>query len=109
MEDKTVQVELTVEERELIFEHVMLFHPGLEEKLHKKRSRSGYVRLELNASELDDLIGCIAREANETKDRWLENGVAGGFRSTGRCTVLASVHKSLGSVPESSRGLNTYL
>ena len=28
---------------------------------------------ELNASELDDLIGCIAREANETKDRWLEN------------------------------------
>jgi hypothetical protein len=73
MEDKIVQVELSVEERELILKYVMLFYPGLEEKLRKKRSRNGYVRLELKGKELDDLIGCIAREANETSDRWLEN------------------------------------
>lgn len=73
MEPKTAQVELTVEERELILEHVTLFHPDLEEKLRKKRSRNGYVKLELDIRELDDLIGCIAREANETSNRWLEN------------------------------------
>lgn len=73
MERKTTQVDLTVEERELVLKHVMLFHPGLEDKLRKKRSRNNYVRLELNAEELGDLIGCIAREANETLDRWLEN------------------------------------
>jgi hypothetical protein len=38
MEDKIVQVELSVEERELILKYVMLFYPGLEEKLRKKRS-----------------------------------------------------------------------
>ena len=73
MEPKTAQVELTVEERERILEYVTLFHAGLEEKLRKKRSRNGYVKLELDARELDDFIGCIAREANETSNRWLEN------------------------------------
>ena len=73
MGPKTAQVELTVEERELILEHVTLFHSGLEEKLRKKRSRNGYVKLELDSRELDDMIGCIAREANETANRWLEN------------------------------------
>lgn len=73
MELKIAKVELTVEERELILEHVMLFHSGLEEKLRKKRSRNGYVKLELNARELEDLIGCIASEANNTSNRWLED------------------------------------
>ena len=73
MEPKTTQIELTVEERELILEYVTLFHPGLEDKLRKKRSRNGYVKLQLDTRELDDLIGCIAREANETSNRWLEN------------------------------------
>jgi hypothetical protein len=31
------------------------------------------VKLKLDTRELDDLIGCTAREANETSNRWLEN------------------------------------
>ena len=73
MEPETVQIELTVEEKELIIKHVMLFDSGLEEKLSQKRNRNGWVRLKVDKRELDDLIGCVAREANETSDRWLEN------------------------------------
>lgn len=72
---KKIRAELSVEDRNMILEHVSLFHPGLEEKLRKKRSRSGYVTIDLDKDELSDLLGCIAREANHTSKRWLEDAL----------------------------------
>ena len=69
---RRVKAQLTVEERDLILEHVTLIvDPKLEEKLRKKRSRHGYVTIELDAEELKDLIGCVAGEANHTSEKWL--------------------------------------
>lgn len=70
-----VRAELSVDDRDLILEHVSLCHPGLEEKIRKKRSRSGYVMIDLDKGELADLLGCIAREANHTSKRWLEDAL----------------------------------
>lgn len=70
---KTIKIQLDVFHRDLVLKHVCLCDPGLEEKLKNKRSRDGYVTLNLTEAELDDFIGCIAREANHTKNRTLEN------------------------------------
>jgi hypothetical protein len=70
---KTIRIELDVSQRALVLQHVCLCHPRLEEKLKNKRSRNGYVTLNVTKEELDDFIGCVAREANHTTSRILEN------------------------------------
>ena len=70
---KTVKIELEVFQRDLVLQNVSLTHPGLEEKLKNKRSRNGYVTLNLTEAEVDDFIGCVAREANHTSNRTLED------------------------------------
>lgn len=71
----TIRAEFSIEDKNLILEHVSLFDPRLEEKLRKKRSRNGYIAIELTRDELSNLIGCIAREANHTSKRWLEDAL----------------------------------
>lgn len=70
---KTVKIELDVFQRDLILQHVCLCHLELEEKLKNKRPRNGYITLNVTKEELDDFIGCVAREANHTSNRSLEN------------------------------------
>jgi hypothetical protein len=70
---KRVRIELEVHQRNLVLKHVCLCHPDLEERLQKARSRNGYITLNVTKEELDDFIGCVAREANHTTNRSLEN------------------------------------
>jgi hypothetical protein len=72
---KMIKVKLDVSQRDLGLQHVCLCHPGLEEKLKNKRSRNGYVTLNITKEERDDFIGCVAREANHTSNRALENAL----------------------------------
>jgi hypothetical protein len=67
-----IRIELSIDDRDLILQHVTLCYPGLKEKIQKKRSRNGMISLDVNKSELSDLIGCVAREANHTSNRKLE-------------------------------------
>ena len=76
-----IHVELSVDERELILEHVLLCSAGLKEKIRKKRSRHGHVTLELSREEVADLSGCIASEANHTSKKWLANELDPIFES----------------------------
>lgn len=68
-----IKIKLSIEDRDLILEHVPLYYPGLREKIEKKRSRNGTVSLEVSREELSELLGCVAREANHTSSRKLEN------------------------------------
>jgi Leu/Phe-tRNA-protein transferase len=77
----TIRVELSVDERELILEHVMLCSSVLEEKIRKKRSRHGYVTLDLSREEVMDLLGCLASEANHTSKKWLADELDPIFES----------------------------
>ena len=76
-----IQIEFSIDERELILEHVLICSPGLKEKIRKKRSRSGYVTLELSREELTDLSGSIASEANHTSKKWLADELDPIFES----------------------------
>lgn len=68
-----IKIKLSVEDRNLILEHVPLYYPGLREKIEKKRLRNGMVSLEISGKELSELLGCVAREANHTSSKKLEN------------------------------------
>ena len=68
-----IAIKLDVYDRGLILEHVPLYYPGLKEKIEKKRPRNGVVSLEISEAELSELLRCIAREANHTSSRKLEN------------------------------------
>lgn len=70
---KTIKIELEASQRDLVLQHVSLCNPGLEAKLKGKRPRNGYLTLNVTKTELDDFIGCVAREANHTSNRALEN------------------------------------
>ena len=69
---QTVIIRLSTYDRDLILDHVILFFPGLKEKIQSKQTRSGVVSLRVNREELSDLVGCIAREANHTSSKKLE-------------------------------------
>jgi hypothetical protein len=68
-----VKIQLSLDDRNLILEHVPLYYPGLREKLEKKRPQNGAISLEISEKELSELLGCVAREANHTSSRKLEN------------------------------------
>jgi hypothetical protein len=68
---KTVKARFTTEERDIIIEHQICMNPRVAERIREKRSRNGYVSIELNKEELADLAGCVASEANHTKKREL--------------------------------------
>lgn len=68
---RTIKAKFTLEERDLILGQRMFMDPGVEERIRKKRGRSGYVSIELSKDELVDLIGCVAAEANHAKKRGL--------------------------------------
>ena len=68
----SIRIELSVDDRNLIVQHVTIYYPGLKEKIEKKRSRYGIVSLEISKEELSELLGSIAREANHTSNRKLE-------------------------------------
>jgi hypothetical protein len=68
-----VKAELSTYDRDLILQHVMLMHSGLEDKILSKRARNGSIKVDLTKEELADLIGCVAREANHTANKNLEN------------------------------------
>ena len=70
--DRKALVELSTRDRDLILRHVILFFPGLRDKIKSKRARDGAVSLRLTLEELSDLTGCIAREANHTSNGKLE-------------------------------------
>ena len=69
---KMIRIELSIDDRDLILQHVPLFYPGLKEKIGKKLARNRMISLEVSKSELSELIGCVAREANHTSNRKLE-------------------------------------
>lgn len=69
---QTVIVRLNTYDRDLILNHILLFVPGLKEKIQSRRARSGFISLRVNQEELSDLIGCVAREANYTSNKKLE-------------------------------------
>ena len=68
-----IKIKISIDDRVLILQHVPLYHPGLREKIEEKRSRNGTVSLEVSGEELSELLGCVAREANHTSSRKLEN------------------------------------
>lgn len=68
-----IKIKLSIEDRNLILEHVPLYYPGLKDKIEKKRPRNGMVSLELSEKELSELLGSVASEANHTSSRKLEN------------------------------------
>ena len=69
---QTVIIRLSTYDRDLILNHILLFCPGLKEKIQSTRARSGAISLRVNQEELSDLIGCVAREANHTSNKNLE-------------------------------------
>lgn len=82
MKDKKnmLKIKLDVYDRNLILEHVPLYYPGLKEKIEKKCPRNGVISLEISGTELSELLGCIAREANHTSSRKLENELDSLFK-----------------------------
>lgn len=68
-----IKIEISVDDRNLILEHVPLHNPILRKKIEKKRSRNEMVSLEVTGKELSELLGCIAEEANHTSSKTLEN------------------------------------
>ena len=72
---RMIKIELSIDDRDLILQHVPLYYPGLKEKIEKKRSRNGIISIEVGKEELSDLIGCVAREANHTSSRKLERAL----------------------------------
>lgn len=71
--ENVIKIKISVDDRNLILQHVPLYYPGLREKIEKKRSRNGMVSLDVSREELSELLGCVAREANHTSSRKLEN------------------------------------
>ena len=68
---RKVKARFTTEERALILEHGICMNQRVADRIREKRSRNGYVSIELNKGELADLAGCVAAEANHTKKRGL--------------------------------------
>ena len=66
---RTVKARFTTEERDLLIDGRMWMDPGLQERIRKKRVRSGYISVELNEKELTELIGSVAAEANHASKR----------------------------------------
>jgi len=64
-----VGLKLTPEERNLLLESVVILDEELEGKL--RLVVAGEHQVQLTLDELEDLAGCIAAEANHTKDRKL--------------------------------------
>jgi len=65
----TIALKLTPDERELLLEKLIFVDDELERKL--RLVIAGSQEVQLTIEDLEDLAGCVAAEANHTKDRKL--------------------------------------
>jgi hypothetical protein len=65
-----VALKLTAEERQLLLDTLIFVDNELEQKL--RLVVAGAQAVQLTLDDLEDLAGCVAAEANHTKDKRLE-------------------------------------
>ena len=67
---QTVALKLIPEERAILLENLIFVDDELEQRL--RLVVAGAQEVQLNLEDLEDLAGCVAAEANHTKDKRLE-------------------------------------
>ncbi|HVO39591.1 MAG TPA: hypothetical protein VMV03_11245 [Spirochaetia bacterium] len=68
--DKSVTVELTRSERELVL-NILHIHPDVEKKLMSTRITGNRYHLEFTSAELQSILTGLTSESNHTDDRTL--------------------------------------
>lgn len=69
MEGDTVGLQLSPDERQMLLDHLIFTSRALEGKI--QLTVAGAQEVHLTLDDLDELSGCVAAEANHTKDRKL--------------------------------------
>jgi repressor LexA len=79
-----VPFRLSGRERDVIVQHAFL-DPEIEARLRGAATVGAQVAVDLTLDDIDDLVGCVAAEANHTQDRNIRRALDGVF---GRLTRL---------------------
>ena len=70
------RITVSIYERELILKYCLAITADLAASIKQKRSRNGFVSIELTINEVSEIAGWIAMEANHTKNRELEEDLS---------------------------------
>ena len=75
------RITISVYDRELILKYCLAITGDLAASIEQRRSRRGFVSIELTLNESSEIAGWIAMEANHTKNRQVEEGLSALYES----------------------------
>ena len=70
------RLSISLYDRELILKYCLFMTGELATSIKKKRSRKGFISIELTLNEVSEMAGWIAMEANHTTNRQLEDDLS---------------------------------
>lgn len=70
------RIKVSTYDRDLILKYCPVISEELATSIKQKRSREGFVSIELTLGEVSEIAGWIAMEANHTKNRQLEEDLS---------------------------------